>query len=212
VSALGVAALLVAGGLFASNMGFKLNYAIQNTGTASGTNTIALPYNQQTNLLDAKDLIDDINAAAGSNVVLQVARFLKASDTLEAYTGTAGTAFPLNPGEGYRVQTSADVNYIIVGSHDPGLALSLEGPGTTASGTNTFAYPYHATAADAKDLIDDINAQAGSNVVLQVARFLTASDTLEAYTGTAGTAFPLNPGVSYRVQVSSTVSYTPSHY
>jgi hypothetical protein len=197
----------------ASNMGFKLNYQLSGPGSSnSGTNTLALPYNQQTNLLDAKNLIDDINAAAGSSVVVQVARFLKASDGTESYTGTSGTAFPLTPGEGYTVQVSQDVNYIVVGSHAPTLGLVLDGPATSNSGTNSFAYPYHATAADAKDLIDDINAAAGSSVVVQVARFLKASDGTESYTGTSGTAFPLFPGQSYTVQVSSTVTYIPSHY
>jgi hypothetical protein len=113
VTALGLTALLVAGGLMASNMGFKLNYQLSGPGSSnSGTNTLALPYNQQTNLLDAKNLIDDINAAAGSSVVVQVARFLKATDGTESYTGTFGTAFPLVPGQAYTVQVNSTVTYI----------------------------------------------------------------------------------------------------
>jgi uncharacterized protein YaiE (UPF0345 family) len=205
--------LLVAGGLMASNMGFKLNYQLLGTASSgSGTNSLALPYNQQTNLLDAKNLIDDINAAAGTTAVVQVARFLSASDGTESYTGTSGTAFPLTPGEGYQVQVSQDVNYIIVGSHAPTLGVVLNGTATSGSGTNSYAYPYHATAGDAKDLIDEINAAVGSTVVVQVARFLSASDGTESYTGTSGTAFPLVAGQGYQVQVSTTVTYIPSHY
>ena len=54
--AIGAVALLVAGGLFASNMGFKLNYRLDQTGdnnSFSGTSSIGLPYNQQTSLLKA---------------------------------------------------------------------------------------------------------------------------------------------------------------
>ena len=197
----------------ASNMGFKLNYLLSGPeSSASGSNTIALPYHQQTNLADAKDLIDDINAAAGDIAVVQVVRFLKATDTRESYGGTSGTAFQLVAGEGYSVQVAHDVNYIVVGSHAPTLGVVLDGPATSASGNNNFAYPYHATAANAKDLIDDINAAAGSNVVVQVVRFLKGTDTRESYGGTSGTAFQLFAGQAYTVQVSAAVTYIPSHY
>lgn len=216
VTAMVVAAMLVAGGLFASNMGFKLNYLLSGpgAGSLSGSKSLALPFNQQTNLNDAFDLIGDINAAAGANVVLGVARFLPTSDSLETYTGLSGTAFPLVPGEGYQVAVSADVNYIIVGSHDPGLMVALNGPGTggSLSGGNSYAYPYHSTSADAFDLIQEVNAAAGASVVLGVARFIPASDSLETYTGLSGAAFALVPGESYRITVSADVSFVPSHF
>ena len=50
VVAVAAAALLVAGGLFASNMGFKLNYVMDgpaDNGSASGTQALALPFNQR---------------------------------------------------------------------------------------------------------------------------------------------------------------------
>ena len=68
VSAAGLVAALVAGGLFASNMGFKLNYLLNGPAvgvSASGTAPVGLPYHQQTNIILASDLINDINTVAG---------------------------------------------------------------------------------------------------------------------------------------------------
>jgi hypothetical protein len=207
--------MLVAGGLFASNMGFKLNYPLTGPGAApiDGTNTIALPYNQQTNLLDAEDLLADINATAGSPVVVSLARFVKATGGLEAYTSSGGVNFPLVPGEGYRVKVSAPVNYIIVGSHDPSLVVNLTGPGVApVDGTNVFAFPYHGIASNADELLQEINGQAGAAAVVSIARFVKATGGLEAYTASGGVNFPLVPGEAYRVKVGQNVAYQPDHY
>lgn len=230
VLTVGAVALLVASGLFASNMGFKLNFGLDSpgsNGSASGQQNIALPYNQQTSLVTASDLRSDVNLTV-PGAFTSVARFVKQTDALEVYTG--GTTFPvagsnvnfnLTPGEGLRLKVSQPVNYIIVGSHDPGLVINLNGPGSngSASGQQFFAYPYHATAANASDLRNEINAQGGGSAVVSIARFVRTTDALEVYTG--GTTFPvagsnvnfgLIPGASYVVKVSSDVAYVPSHY
>jgi hypothetical protein len=213
VAVLGIAAVLVAGGLFASNMGFKLNYTLLGTGSsASGTNTLGLPFFRQVGLDNAKQLIDDIeqgNTAAVTNVQ----RFLPATDSVETYAGTSGTAFNLAAGEGYFVKAGAsNVSYIIVGSHDPGAVITLLGTGSSASGTNLYSYPYHSTAADAKQLIDDVE-QGNTALVTNVQRFLPATDSVETYAGTSGTAFPLTPGQAYYIKLgTANVDYTPSHY
>ena len=205
------AVALTGSALVASNMGFKLNYTLSQAGAGSnsGQSTLALPDNRQTGMADAKNLMDDITFAS----VTSVAKFLKASDTLQAYTGrkSGGTAFPLAAGEGYFVKMATSVNYIVVGSDDPSIAytLSQAGPGSN-SGQTFFAYNYHQTAADAKALMDDI----GFANVTSVAKFLKASDTLQSYTGrkSGGTAFALTPGEAYFVKMATTVNYTPSHY
>ncbi len=219
VVAVAAIAVLVAGGIFASNMGFKLNYPLETAGTngsASGTNSLALPYNQQTNIVNASDLRADINATAGADVVLSISRFVKSTDLLASYLGASlANDFALSAGEGYRVQVASDVNYIVVGSHDPGLVVSLDTVGTngSASGTNDFAYPYHGTAATASELRAEINAQAGGDAVLSVSRFTRSTDLLQSYLGASlANDFNLDPGRSYRVQVSQNVAYVPSHY
>jgi hypothetical protein len=106
---------------------------------------------------------------------------------------------------------SAAVDYIIVGSHDPSLAVSLDATGVgSAPGTNFFAYPYHSTAATASDLQNDI----GLANVQNVQKFLEDSDGLQVYTGRKGSGpdFTLAPGEAYFVKMSGTVSYVPSHY
>lgn len=204
------AVALTGSALIASNMGFKLNYTLsQGVGSLSGTNTLALPDNRQTGMADAKNLMDDIGFAGTTNVQ----KFLKATDTLQVYTGRkgGGTAFALAAGEAYFVRVAAPVNYIVVGSDDPAIAYSLtQLGGGSLSGTNFFAYNYHQTATDAKALMDDI----GFANVTNVQRFLKASDTLQVYTGRkgGGTAFALVPGEGYFVRMATSVNYTPSHY
>ncbi len=227
--AIGAVALLVAGGLFASNMGFKLNYRLDQTGdnnSFSGTSSLALPYNQQTSLLKASDLYADINATAGGVVVASISKLLKndpfpTGDALQSYTGASSlTDFDLAPGEGYRINVSGSVDYIIVGSHDPGLVINLDAAGTnnSFSGTTDFAYPYHSTAATAADLYSEINTQAGNVVVASISKLqkdqaFPAGDTLLSYTGASNlTNFPLVPGESYRINVTQNVAYVPSHY
>jgi hypothetical protein len=217
VAALGVACLLVAGGLFASNMGFKLNYVLEgpeSTGSNSGTQSFAMPFNQQTTLTDAEDLIGDINTTAGSNVVVAVSRFLRTTDKFEDYTGSSGFNFTLTPGEGYLVKVDPGVDYIVVGSHAPTLPITFDGPGSNGSnsGTQFYALPYHTTANIADDLITEINTAAGSTVVVAVSRYLRSTDKFEDYTGSSGNNFTLAPGEAYLVKVNSSITLIPSHY
>jgi len=214
VVVVGVAmACVMASGLIASNMGFKLNYPLAATGAGSnsGTNVIALPFNRQSGVDTANALIGDIGLANIANVQ----RFLEATDGLETYTGRKGTPaadFPLVAGEGYYVRMNAAVDYIIVGSHDPSQSVSLDAVGAGSnSGTNFFSVPYHTTAVNALDLMNDI----GFSSVTNVQRFLEATDGLETYTGRKGSPGPnfnLAPGEAYYIRMGSTVSYTPSHF
>jgi hypothetical protein len=220
VAAVGLAAVLVAGGLVASNMGFKANYPLDGpgvNGSATGVQTLGLPYNPQTNLLVAGDLIADINADAGSAVVASVSRFVRTTDQLESYTGFSGVDFSITPGDGYYVALTAvaPVNYIIVGSHNPSLAYPLDGPGTngSATGTQLWSYPFHGLASNADELILEINTAGGGSVVASVSRFVRTTDNLESYTGFSGVNFSLNPGEAYSLSMTGDVpAYIPAHY
>ncbi len=84
---------LTGSALVASNMGFKLNYALTQggqPGSLTGVRTIALPDNRQAGMVNAKNLMDDIGFAN----VTSISKFLKATDTLQLYTGrkAGGTA------------------------------------------------------------------------------------------------------------------------
>jgi hypothetical protein len=209
--------LLAAGGLYASNMGFKLNYVLEGQGTngsLTGTNTIALPFNQQTDLFDANDLLLDIG---GTATVASIAAFDRTSDGFTAYTGTSGTPFSLVAGEAYlvRLQTGVpSVNYIIVGSHAPGQSIVFDGQGTrgSATGTNFYGYPYHSMSTLADELITELG---GTTVITSVSQFDRTSNGFAAYTGTSGTAFALQPGKGYLVKLKPSTpekSFVPLHF
>jgi hypothetical protein len=206
-----LAVVLAAGGLLASNMGFKLNYPLTAPGAGSltGTNTLALPDNRQAGVNAASTLMNDITLLNTTNVQ----KFLEASDGLQVYTGRKGSGpdFALATGEGYLVKMTTTVNYIVVGSHDPAFANALNAPGAgSASGTNLFSYPYHSTATTASALQNDV----GLANVTNVQKFLKATDGLQVYTGRKGSGpdFALVPGEAYFIKMNTTVNYIPSHY
>lgn len=219
VIGMALVALLVAGGLFASNMGFKLNYVLEATGTNgsnSGTNTLALPFNQQTSLITASDLLADIEASGGPTSVATVSRLQSDLDALEIYNGVqpAGN-FTLTAGQGYQVQVNNDVNYIVVGSHDPGLVVNLDATGTngSASGTTLFSLPYHTTVTTTAELFDELVTAGGAGSVATVSVLNRTSDTLTIYNGVQpGGVVPVAPGRAYTIQVNSDIAYVPSHY
>ena len=108
-----LAVVLAAGGLLASNMGFKLNYPLNATTggvSLSGTNALALPDNRQAGINSASALMNDIGLANTANVQT----FLEASDSLQVYTGRKGSGpdFALVPGEAYYIRMNTTVNYL----------------------------------------------------------------------------------------------------
>ena len=208
------------GALLASNMGFKINYALTGPssggGMGSGKNLLALPYIRQTGLNNAHHLYLDI----GGPVVSNVAKFNRTTDSLQTYTGrrtSPSQSFTLIPGEGYYVTMNANVNYIIVGTHDPAVAYVLQAaaPGTSKSGKNLYAPPYHITATNALQLMLDIG-EGSVSPVANVARYNKSNDTVQTYTGRMGSPlaqpFTIVPGEAYFVTMNSTVPYIASHY
>jgi len=222
VAALGLAAVFVAGGLVASNMGFKANYSLQAASVGvsnSGTQGLALPYNHQTSIVTAEDLIADINgdgpaACLTTSCVASVSRHVRTTDAPEFYTGGSGVNFTITPGDGYIVVVNTDINYIIVGSHNPTLAIQLDSSGVngSASGTQLWSYPYHSTAVNAEDLINEINLAGGAGAVASVSHRIRATDAPEFYTGGSGTNFTLVPGESYFIVMNTATSFVPAHY
>jgi hypothetical protein len=219
VALCGALVLLVGGGLYASNMGFKLNYQLQ--GVNTGTNTIALPWNPQVGISDAFDLIGDINSTGTPlNSVERIERWLPATNGVELYSGSVvdPTAFTLEKAVGYWVKVSADTTYVIVGSHDPGFTVSFlgTGGGGAITGTNYYAPPYHSTAADGADLINDINTNGvPPNSVERLEYWLPATNGKLLYSGAvvdpAAPVFKAGEALFVKIGVSD-VSYTASHY
>ena len=185
---------------------------------------LGLPYNRRVGLAKAADLFSDIGGLASLE---SVSRLQENTNTLQIYKGTViggGPNFPLNDGECYfvRVDAGLALSYVVVGSHDPALAIDLAGPGGPAlpdpgvskSGQNMVALPYHFAGSKASDLLFDIG---GTTVVGSVGRLVTSSDTIQIYKGTPigpGPNFALTPSECYFVNMrgGAAVLWTPSHY
>jgi hypothetical protein len=86
-----------------------LAYPLAQAGGGSNSGTNFYAYNYHQTAADAKALMDDIGFASVTNIQ----KFLKATDTLQSYTGRkgGGTAFVLTPGEAYFVKVATTVNY-----------------------------------------------------------------------------------------------------
>lgn len=208
-----LAVALTAGGLLASNMGFKLNYTLAITGGAPdiGASTLGLPDNRQTGMNDSKTLMDDIGSASVANLQ----RYIESANSFEVYTGRKSSPnanFSLVAGEGYFVvMQGANVNYIAVGSDDPTLGYVLNTSVAPGINANFYSYQYHQTATDSKQLMDDV----GSASVANIQRYMKASNSYEVYTGRKSSPnanFTLSPGQAYFVVMNANQTYSPSHY
>lgn len=170
-----------------SNMGFKISLALK----AGYSNYVSLPY--YTSYTNAASLLADIPNSTS------VERWDNPSGTFQVWTGR-GTNFQISPGEAYIVNVSTDSTWVVLGSHNPSLALTL-----TAGYSNYISVPYHSTATNAASLLAQIpNATA-------VERWDNPSGTFEVWTG-RGTNFPITPGEGYIVNVSTTTNWVPAHY
>jgi hypothetical protein len=183
-------------------MGFKISIPL----TAGQQKLISLPfYNSYT---DAASLRNDIIAAGGTSVTV----YDWTGTAWQTYAGggfgqvnfliTTGTT-----GKAYEVVSAAAVsNWIVVGSHNPSLAISL------TAGQNKFvSVPYHTTDTTAAMLRNEIIAAGGTSV------------TVYDWTGTAWQTyagggfgqvnFNLTAGKATEVvSASSVTSWIPAHY
>lgn len=210
-----VLAIASAGAIWGSNMGFLVNSTLLAPAVGiskSGTNTLNLPMQVSPGLTDALALINDIGFASVANVQ----RFVEVTDGLQVYTGRKGSpspSFPLAAGECYFVRMIANTDYVIEGSHVPGLVIALDAPavGVSRSGTNFVAVPYHSTAATALDLMTEI----GFASVANIQRFVRVNDGLQVFTGRKGSPapnFPIDPRECYFIRMVAPVAWLPSHY
>jgi hypothetical protein len=202
------AAAIMAGGLWASNMGFKLNYPLQaaQVGVSkSGRQTIGLPYNRQVGIDMASHLLADING--GGVAAISLDKFVPASDTNATYPGAVAD-YALEAGVGYLARVGSTGSYIIVGSHDPGFTVQLKaaGVGVSKSGRNRYAHPYHGVSDMASELLAELSPAA-----ISIERFVPASDTNATYPG-AVADFSLVPGQAYLVRVNTNKNFVPAHY
>jgi len=203
-----VAAVVLTGGLMASNMGFKLNYSLQAAQggiSNSGFQSIGLPYNAQVGVTTAGELLADITAGGVNAASLQKYNIL--SDQNDPYPGPGGD-YALVPGAGYLLGVTTTGPYIIVGSHNPSLAITLKGQatGVSNSGFQRYAHPYHGVASTAGEFLAEIAPEGASMQKLNI-----LSDQNDPYPGPGGD-FALIPGQAYLIGVSGDKTFTPAHY
>ncbi len=86
------------------------------------------------------------------------------------------------------------------------IVYELKAPPDAVNGTNWLALPYKNKPGliDAEDLFNDLG---GAAFVESIARFDSASDSFETFTGGPGNNFTLTAGEGLRVVMKSTVQY-----
>jgi hypothetical protein len=199
------AAMVVTGGLVASNMGFKLNKTLlaQAAGVSkTGRTCIGLPFNKQVGIVTANDLLSDIPNA------VELQAYNPQNDGGIPYPAGPGSDFPLPLYEGYLVQVTADTQYIIVGSDDPAASVPFVATlaGVSKTGRKRYAHPYHAVNTTASSILAEI-----PNAV-EVQGYNPVNDGGIPYPAGPGSDFNVLPGDCLTVQVIANGSLTPLHY
>lgn len=200
--------ILFAGGLLASNMGFKIVYPLkaQAAGVSiSGFNTLGLPYVRREGIDTARTLLINI----GITNVAEIDRYNRAANQYDVYSLANPVDYPLVASEGYFVKMAQDLDYHIVGSHDPGAVIHLIGQGeSSVSGQNLIALPYHATAGTARELLMEL----GYLNVAEIDRYNRAANQYDIYSLANPVDYPLVAGEAYFVKAIHDFDFVPSHY
>lgn len=212
VACFGVALLVLAGGLLASNMGFKIHYQLYGPPSAQqeSLNWVALPYTPKPGMTTVRDLFEEIPDA------LRIDRHVTSNDTFQVYSFGGGVLPPngwdLIPGEALIVRVASDQQIKLVGSHDPSVVVHLygrDGP-SSSLGENYIAPPYHTTAQTARELFAEIGGS-----IIQIER-LRPDHTFDLYNLGGGTLPPdgwnLVPGEGYKVKLAEDEVWFPTHY
>jgi hypothetical protein len=196
-----VAMLAVAAFAHASNMGFKITIALDDSG-AMDQQWFSLPYHNEYAV--ASDIKNDI----GATICNRVYSWDVDNDVYIFYESPRlGTDFAIMPGIAYMVTLVASGNWVVVGSHDPGFTVNISDLG--AFDRNWVSVPYHSMAADAAGLKTEI----GATIVNRVYHWLSATDAYEFYESPRlGVNFPLVPGDGIMLTVLTSGTWTPSHY
>ena len=180
-----------------SNMGFKISIPL----TAGVNSFVSIPY--YNSYTDAASLRNDINSAIAGTCT--VYHYNGTVWERWAGGGVGQVNFTISPGKGYQVLPAATGNWVVVGSHNPSLAISF------SAGVNNFvSVPYHTTATDAQTLRNEINAATGTTVTL----YYYNGSVWQRYAGggVGQVNFSIVPGAAIQVLPAGSGSWTPAHY
>jgi hypothetical protein len=216
------ATMLVAGGVaVASNTGFKINMPLPITVVGSpniGNTWLSLPYfnpygNGQT-----------LCTQLGLRSTVPQATLLKINPvdgiSTPANCGPTAASFTWAQGQGIRVRNTAGAgaptSAIIVGSHNPALALTLPPSGAGNIGNLWFAVPYHTTAVNGQDLCNTVGLVStglvGTRGSLLRNNAATGAPT-PGICGSTAASITLQLGEAIRLrQPGGIASFTPAHF
>lgn len=192
---LGLALVLAAGGIAtASNMGFKFVKAYTGGGV---TNTLSLPY-FQSQFTNFNTLFDDIT---GATAVCRI----NLNESRDCWLGnfTGSPVIAINTQDGYTVATSAATTQVLVGSHNPALALTLTGGGQT----NFKSIPYHMTYTTSRGIYNDIT---GATSVCRLNPNESRDCWLGDFTGSPNWVPTIGIGVI--IATAANTTWVPDHY
>ncbi len=210
--------LMLATFLLSSNMGFKLTKTlIFQDPNYLNTNWISLPYYYLTGTVTAENVCDDIGGTCNTLGNCTVGKWDVSTNTGSTWAcqTTKGTPFTINPGEGIYVQPNASVDFVIVGSHNPTLSLTLTFQDPNYLNTNWISVPYHTTVTTAEELCDEIGGTCNTLGNCTIGKWDVSTNTGSTWAcqTTKGTPFTISVGEAVYVQPNATITgYIPSHY
>lgn len=204
-----VAVILVAGSAaIASNAGFKFNMPItvlDGSGGLQGHNWVGLPY------FNPYASRNDLCTACGLTNLTASITTISTTGAVSQQQCSAAPA-TLVAGEGIRIiqPGGGPGNCIIVGSHDPSLAINLPGPGATAgAGKFWFSVPYHATATTRNDLCTQMGLSAATSFLLSIDP--ATGSVNQQQCGFAPGALVLGQALQVSA-ANGPLSFTPAHF
>lgn len=238
VALVGITAMvLLAGGMaVASNTGFKINKslapALPAPGNAqAGNNWLSIPYFNPYGNFGAFCLQVGLVRTGLNQATAQVEDPTNGVYSAPVTCGNAGaTALTVGfsptgsfaAGRGIRVRNTplsvagTPSSIIIVGSHDPSLAVTVPKSGAGGIGDFWFMVPYHTTAANANDLCLSSGFTSSGLTRATVTRLDSVSGVTSAPVncGSAGaTAFTLTLGEAIRFrEPNGPLTFVPAHF
>ena len=101
--------MTTSGGGSGCNMSFSLSWPGAVPGSAQNAGPIALPFEQQSHLMNLENLIEEIGGgpAGESNPVSDISPYVKIVDEWVPYNGLSGAEVVLEPGRAYLIRLKA---------------------------------------------------------------------------------------------------------
>lgn len=220
-AATSVMMVLACGVAVASNTGFKINKSLVPAGTGQkGNNWLSLPYFNPYGNFGTFCAAVGLVSAGLVRASAQVVDPVTGVPSPPVNCGTAGAnSLTLVPGRGLLVRNAgvgAPTSIIIVGSHNPSLAITVPDAGSGSAGDFWFAVPYHTTAANGTDLCLSSGLTSTGLTRANLMRLDTATGSFSppVNCGTPGSAaFVLRSGEAIRIrEPNGPLTFIPSHF